>query len=89
MILGWNGKDLDTVLAFTKMRAEPVVFDVPVFVSGGKTGRIGCCNVESSLIVFKRMTYEGYTVAGDSEGGSDFLEDVVKRNKSEHSGSKG
>ena len=45
-----------------------MVFDVPVLVLCSKMGRIGCCNVESSLIVFKRMTDEGYTVAGDSEG---------------------
>ena len=87
--MGQNGKDLDTVLAFTKMRAEPMVFDLPVLVSYSKMGRICCCNVESSLVVFEHMTDEGCTIAGDSEGGSNFLEDVAKRNKSAHSGSKG
>ena len=76
LILSWNGKDLDAVLAFTKMRAEPVVFDVPVFVSCGETKRISCCDVKSSLIVFKCMTDEGYMVVWNSESCSNFLEDV-------------
>ena len=66
-----------------------MMFDVPVLVARCKAGRIGCCNVESSLVVFKHMTDEGYTVAGDAECTSDFLEDVTKRDKSAHSGSKG
>ena len=45
----------------------------------GETGRICCCNVQSSLVIFKHMTDEGYTIAWNSEGGSDFLEDVAKR----------
>ena len=45
LILSWDGKDLDTVLAFTEMRVEPVVFDVPVLVSCSKAGRISHCNI--------------------------------------------
>ena len=71
------------------MQAEPMMFDVPVLVSCSKTGRIGRCNVESSLIVFKHMTYEGYMAAGDSESGSNLFEDVSKGDKSANSGGKG
>ena len=72
MILSWDGKDLDTVLAFTKMRAEPMVFDVPMLVASGKTGRICRCNVQSGLVVFKRMAYERDTIVRNAKSGSDF-----------------
>ena len=45
LILSWDRKDLDTILSFAKMGAEPMVFDVPVLVASGKPGRICCCNV--------------------------------------------
>ena len=79
----------ECVLAFTKMRVKPMVFDVPVLILCSKMGRIRRCNVQSGLVVFKCMTDEGYTVAWNSEGGSDFLEDVTKRDKSTHSRSNG
>jgi hypothetical protein len=63
LVLSWNREDLDTVLAFTKMRAEPMVFYVPVFVASGKTGRVSCCNVQSGLVVFKSMAYERDAIA--------------------------
>ena len=58
MVLSWDGKDLDAILAFTKMRAEPMVFDVPMLVASSKTGRICGCNVQSGLVVFKCMADE-------------------------------
>ena len=62
MILSRDGKDLDTVLAFAKMRAKPMVFDVLVLVASGKMGRICRCNIQSSLVVLKRMAYERDTI---------------------------
>ena len=56
--MGRDRKDLNTVLAFAKMGAELVMFDVPVLVACGKTRRIGRCNVQSGLVVFKRMADE-------------------------------
>ena len=89
MILASNGKDLDAIVAFSKMRVKPVVFDVPVLVLCHELGRIGGCNIMSSLVVFKCMTDERNMVAGDLECGSNFLEDMAKRNKSAHSRSEG
>lgn len=85
LILAWNWKYLDTVLAVAKMRTEPMVFDVPVLVARCETGRVRCRNVESSLVVFKRVTDERYTVAGDFESGSNFFENMAKRDESAHS----
>ena len=89
LILSWDRKDLDTVLAFTKMGVEPMVFNVPVLVVCGKMGRISHCNVQSSLVVFKRMTDERDTIVWDTKSGSDFLEDMAKRDKSAHTRSQG
>ena len=66
-----------------------MVFDVPVFFACCETGRIRCCNVESSLVVFKCVTDERNTVAGNFKSGSNFFENVVKGDKSTYSGSKG
>ena len=77
MILSRDGKDLDTILAFAEMRAEPMVFDVPVLVASGKTGRICRCNVQSGLVIFERMAYERDTIVRDAKSGSNFLEDMA------------
>ena len=50
MILSRDGKDLDTILAFAEVRAEPMVFDVPVLVASGKSLRFAVATYKAAWL---------------------------------------
>ena len=80
MLIGTSdGKDIDAIIAVTKVGAQPVVLDAPMLVSSGEARWICSSYVEVSLVVFESMTDEEDLVALDLKGCDNFLEDVMKR----------
>jgi len=55
LVIACNWKDLDAVIAFSKVRAEPVMFDVPVLVLGS----------ESMETIYWKRAYQITHLAGD------------------------